>query len=77
MVAHNKFELTMRSLASLRRNFAGAMQLILVDNASTDDTRRIGQYVEGAVLLRNAQNVGFLQACNQALDHVAAPALLF
>ncbi len=77
MVAHNKFELTMRSLASLRRNFAGAMQLILVDNASTDDTRRIGQYVEGAVLLRNAQNVGFLQACNQALDHVAAPALLY
>ena len=77
MVAHNKFELTMRGLASLRRNFAGAVQLILVDNASTDDTRRIGQYVEGAVLLRNVQNMGFLRACNQALEHVAAPALLY
>ena len=77
MVAHNRFELTMRSLASLRRNFTGAMQLVLVDNASTDETRRIGQYVDGAVTLRNTQNLGFLKACNQALEHVAAPALLY
>ena len=77
MVAHNRFELTLRGLASLRRNFAGAMQLVLVDNASNDETRRIGQYVAGAVLLRNEQNLGFLRACNQALAHVAAPALLY
>ncbi|MBU6448371.1 MAG: glycosyltransferase [Rhodospirillales bacterium] len=77
MVAHNRFELTMRSLASLRRNFAGAVQLILVDNASTDETRWLGQYATGVVILRNAQNLGFLKACNQALEHVAAPALLY
>lgn len=77
MVAHNRFELTMRSLASLRRNFSGGMQLILIDNASTDDTGRIGQYVAGAVLLRNERNEGFLRACNQALAHVSAPALLY
>ncbi len=28
MVAHDRFELTMRSLASLRRNFPGAVQLV-------------------------------------------------
>jgi O-antigen biosynthesis protein len=77
MVAHNRFELTMRSLASLRRNFAGAVQLLLVDNASTDETRCLGQYVRGAVLFRNEQNAGFLRACNQALEHVEAPALLY
>ncbi|MBU6425374.1 MAG: glycosyltransferase [Rhodospirillales bacterium] len=77
MVAHNRFELTMRSLASLRGNFAGAIQLILVDNASTDETRWIGQYVAGAMILRNEQNLGFLKACNQALEHVAAPAMLY
>ena len=77
MVAHNRFELTMRSLASLRRNFAGAVQLILVDNASTDETRHIGRYVAGATLLRNVQNLGFLKACNQALGHVMAPSLLY
>lgn len=77
MVAHNRFELTMRGLASLRRNFAGAIQLILVDNASTDATRHVESYVAGATLLRNAQNLGFLKACNQALEYVAAPALLY
>ncbi|MBU6398261.1 MAG: glycosyltransferase [Rhodospirillales bacterium] len=77
MVAHNRFELTMRSLASLRRNFAGAMQLILVDNASTDETRWIERHVTGAAILRNEQNLGFLKACNQAIEHVAAPALLY
>ncbi|MGE4482283.1 glycosyltransferase [Acidocella sp.] len=77
MVAHNRFELTMRGLASLRRNFAGPMQLIFVDNASVDETRHIGQHVRGAVLLRNGLNPGFLKACNQALAHVAAPALLY
>ncbi|WP_298216784.1 glycosyltransferase [Acidocella sp.] len=77
MVAYNKFELTMRSLASLRRNYAGGIQLVLVDNGSTDATRRIGDYVEGAIILRNERNLGFLRACNQALEKVSAPALLY
>lgn len=77
MVAYGRFELTMRSLASLRQNFGGKIQLILVDNASEDDTLRIEQYVRGMTLLRNPQNVGFLKACNQALAHVAAPCLLY
>jgi O-antigen biosynthesis protein len=77
VVVHNRFELTMRALASLRRNFAGSIELIVVDNASTDDTRRIGSYVQGAKLLRNPQNLGFLCAANLALAHVTAPALLY
>jgi GT2 family glycosyltransferase len=76
MVAHNRFELTMRALASLRRNFAGAIELIIVDNASSDDTRRLASYVRGARVLRNEQNLGFLRAANRALAHVTAPALL-
>ncbi len=77
MVAHNRFELTMRALASLRRNFAGAIELILVDNGSGDDTRRIGTYVQGARILRTGQNFGFLRAANLALAEVSAPALLY
>ncbi|MDR3505395.1 MAG: glycosyltransferase [Acidocella sp.] len=77
LVAHNRFELTMRALASLRQNFVGSIELIVVDNASTDDTRRIGSYVRGARLLRSEQNLGFLRAANLALAHVSAPALLY
>ncbi len=77
LVLFNRFELTMRSLASLRRNFAGAIELILVDNASTDETRRIGDYVQGARILRQVENRGFLRAANLALEYVNAPALLY
>jgi GT2 family glycosyltransferase len=77
MVLFNKFELTMLALCSLRDNFAGGIELILVDNDSSDDTRRIEDYVRGAKLLRTAQNFGFLRACNAALPHATAPALLY
>jgi GT2 family glycosyltransferase len=77
MVAFNRFELTMRSLASLRRNFAGDVELIVVDNDSTDETRRLSEYVIGAKIIRAESNFGFLRACNLALAQVTAPALLY
>ena len=55
MVVFNRFELTMLALGSLRDNFAGAIELILVDNDSTDDTRRISEYVLGAKIFRAEQ----------------------
>ncbi len=77
MVLFNRFELTMQALCSLRDNFAGNIELILVDNDSTDDTRRIETYVRGAKLLRTGENIGFLRACNAAVPHATAPALLY
>jgi GT2 family glycosyltransferase len=77
VVLFNRFELTMLSLASLRDNYAGEIELIIVDNASTDDTRRIGQYVTGAILLRQDENLGFLRAANLGLDRAGAAAVLF
>lgn len=77
MVAHNRFELTMRSLASLRQNFSGPVQLVLVDNGSSDATRHIEDFLPGAEIIRNTENLGFLKGCNQALEKVSASALLY
>ena len=77
MVLFNKFELTMLALSSLRSNVAGAIELILIDNDSTDDTRRIGQYVLGAKILRAGNNIGFLRACNWGLEQASGAALLY
>jgi GT2 family glycosyltransferase len=76
MVLFNQFELTLQALASVRQNFAGPIELILIDNGSTDDTTRITLYVRGAVVLRNQQNLGFVLGCNQAFAQVRAPAVL-
>ena len=77
LVVYNKFELTMRALASLRQNFAGAIELVVVDNASTDDTRRLGEFVLGAKIIRAGSNLGFLRGANLGLAAVSAPVLLY
>ncbi len=77
VVLRNQFALTMQALASLRHTYQGAIELILVDNASHDGTREIGDLVHGARIIRSAENLGFLRACNLALQHVTAPAVLY
>ncbi|MBV9756312.1 MAG: glycosyltransferase, partial [Alphaproteobacteria bacterium] len=77
MVAHDRFALTMAALASLRANFAGPIELILVDSGSCDETRQIGRYLRGALVLRFKENIGFLKGCNAGLRLASAEALLY
>ncbi|MBV8616273.1 MAG: glycosyltransferase family 2 protein [Acetobacteraceae bacterium] len=77
IVAHDRFALTMAALASLRANFAGPIELVLVDSGSSDETRRIGRYLRGALVLRFEENIGFLQGCNAGLRLASAVALLY
>lgn len=77
VVMHNQFALTMNALASLRGNYRGAIELILVDSGSSDQSTTIGRFVSGAILLRFDDNIGFLRACNAALAVASGPAVLF
>ena len=77
MVLHNQFVLTLMALASLRDNFAGAIELILVDSGSSDETLSIDRYVDGAQVLRFDSNIGYLRGCNAALQIAAADHVLY
>ena len=77
MVLHNNFALTLQALASLSQTHAGAIELVLVDSGSTDETRHILRYVTGAMLLRFDDNIGFLLGCNAGLTLVSADAVLY
>ncbi|MBV8401365.1 MAG: glycosyltransferase [Acetobacteraceae bacterium] len=77
MVLHNAFAVTMMALASLRDNFPGGIELILVDSGSTDETRHITRFVTGAKVLQFVHNIGYLRACNAALRGVSAEAVLY
>jgi GT2 family glycosyltransferase len=77
MVMFNKLDLTLAALDSLRRNFAGPIELILADSGSTDESRHVERYVTGAKIIRFSHNVGFLEACNAALGEVSAPVTLY
>ena len=76
VVAHNRFALTLMALASLRGNYPGGIELILVDSGSTDEIRHIERYVPGATLLRFDTNIGFLKGCNAALPSASADFVL-
>jgi GT2 family glycosyltransferase/glycosyltransferase involved in cell wall biosynthesis len=76
VILHNRFALTMMALASLRANYAGNLTLILVDSGSTDETRSIERYVEGAIVIRFGENVGYLRGCNAAFQAVTTDVVL-
>jgi GT2 family glycosyltransferase len=77
MVLFEKFELTMLSLCALRDNYPGAIELIIIDNASTDGSPRIGDYLTGAKITLLPQNIGYLGAANLGLRQVSADKILF
>lgn len=67
----------MSALYSLRQNYKGQMQVILVDSGSSDGICHIERYVSGIKFIRTLGNVGFLRGCNIALEHVQADFTLY
>jgi len=66
-----------KSLAALGDQLGPGDQLVVVDNASADGTAdAVSEVVPGAIVLRNAANVGFAPACNQAAEAASGDLLL-
>ena len=66
---HDKFEVTYYCLCSLLFAFNGTpFEVIVVDDGSSDDTRRINEFVDGVRVLRQEQNQGFVRACNAGAE---------
>jgi GT2 family glycosyltransferase len=64
---YNQLEYTRGCLESLWRTTSADVELILVDNASSDGTVGYLQTVPGLVLIANRENRGFAGACNQGI----------
>ncbi len=76
MVTRDNFATAMLSLGALRTTYRGAIELLLVDAGSRDETQFIERFVIGAKLLRLASDPGRLQARNAVLTWASAPAIL-
>lgn len=73
-VTHNSLPYTKLFLRSLRKNIASEVDLIVVDNASTDDTVDfLSRQQEFLTLIANQENRGYGPACNQAFRRVETP----
>lgn len=62
----NKWQFTYYCLQELLKHTKDvAYEVVVVDNASTDETSAIFKHVSGIQYLRNQTNLGFAKACNQ------------
>ncbi|HEY3119342.1 MAG TPA: glycosyltransferase family 2 protein, partial [Vicinamibacteria bacterium] len=66
LVLFNRAELTLRCLRSIAEERRIPLEIILVDNASTDQTEALLERLDGVRVIRNAENRGFVLAVNQA-----------
>lgn len=64
VVVWNHADLTLKCLRALAEQTAVAREVIIVDNASTDETADLLARVSGATVIRNATNLGFTLAIN-------------
>lgn len=78
LILFNKAELTYLCLKSLLacNTDSCPLEVIIIDNNSQDLTSRLMERVDGVKYIKNADNQGFLVACNQANEFVTAPFLL-
>jgi GT2 family glycosyltransferase len=65
LVLFNRAELTFGCLQSILANTTTPFELIVVDNASVDDTSALLDQLDGVQIVRNADNRGFPAAVNQ------------
>lgn len=77
IVLWNSAYLTLRCLQALSRaNSVNTFELILFDNASTDETASLLGRVDGAKIISHDTNAGFVTGCNSAAAVSSGRALL-
>ena len=78
MVLHGGWDVARRAIRQLLDRTSHAFELVLVDNASPDDTvERLQAEVAGAHLIANEANLGFGAASNQGAEAARGPFLCF
>ncbi|MDJ0746695.1 MAG: tetratricopeptide repeat protein [Xenococcaceae cyanobacterium MO_167.B27] len=67
---YNKLEYTTRCLQSLAKHLAPetAVEIIVVNDCSSDDTQYSLSSVEGLTLINNESNLGFIHSCNKGAE---------
>ena len=77
VVLHNQGELTFKCIEALCARMDVPCEVLLVDNASTDDTAVLLERVQGARVFPQAENLHFLRAANLAAAQARGDCLLF
>lgn len=75
LVFYNQAHLSLLCLQSIILH-ADNVEVVIVDNNSTDETDQLLDLIEGACIVRNEDNRGFVKAVNQAVDLASGEQIL-
>lgn len=75
--AYNKLVYTLNCLKSICQNTDGDYEVIVVDDASGDDTYPVLSKIENLRLLKNKRNAGFIESCNRGAKTSKGKYILF
>lgn len=74
---YGKWRHTYTCLRAILRNTRGpAYEVIVLDDASPDETPRLAEIVRGVRFVRQPENLGFLRNCNEGAKHARGETLL-
>lgn len=76
IILWNQADLTLACLKALAEEDDGELEILVVDNASTDKTSELLARISGIRVINNEENVGFLRAVNQGASVAAGEYLL-
>jgi len=75
---YNGWSMTYRCLKSIKENtIATAYEIIIADDGATDETKNIKDYIKKITVIRNENNLGFLNNCNNASQAAKGKYILF
>jgi O-antigen biosynthesis protein len=78
LLFYNQAAMSLQCLETLALG-AGSIpfEVVIIDNASTDETSELLERINNAKIIRNPANLGFAGGCNQAVDLAIGKYLLF
>jgi len=67
LILFNQAPLTLMCLESIAKYAPDPYEIVIVNNASTDETKKLLPYLESIKLIENNENLGFVEAVNQGI----------